>query len=390
YIMSQPPSQEKEAKKPRIRRGGNPPGWRWTHEQHLFLVSCLADLHRDGHLNSTNQNVIMNQLRRVQPLLAKRWPEDVWDEDTIRSRYKHIRAVWRAFEDLYSKSGVEFNEQSGRLETTDANWNALIARNPDGGPKLKRSGLAIGGNVTMDTYKDIFFNDQPAARHVTEASDFKKTGAGSARSTTPQSSASTPHPESSSFSAREEVSTSEDPMVLDDDSVLDGEEQATITIDELPDDAAMPQTVESGSGQRDRGSLSVPSALLAKADTNIKSAWNWTASNNGKPFTSIKRMNKLEEDESNIEEIKVMLKSLLSRQSSGNRERELVLKPPGQETVVPAVRDCYELFAGREDRLAAKACELFRKDANYAIVYQALPSKEAKLQYLETAVFGNI
>ena len=101
---------------------------RWTRLQTLLLLELLLEAKRDEHLNSSKSAVLKPVIKGFIPDLEKEFPNRQWDYEMLDNKFRRLRDYWRVFRDAEKPSGAVYNPDTGKIEMSKANEDAIVAK----------------------------------------------------------------------------------------------------------------------------------------------------------------------------------------------------------------------------------------------------------------------
>ncbi|KPM39509.1 hypothetical protein AK830_g7053 [Neonectria ditissima] len=211
----------------------NDPSHWWTLEPALCLVS-----HLHQHRTSMAVRSSRDFFESLVPIFREKFPAFQWRADIIDHKARDISIGWTVFRSMYACEGVEYDEDSGKLAMATRMKKRFIKDYREIAEQILKDGLAVGGDVTVDTYFEIFSMDGPIGGMPIEAGDDAGWAALEANEELDR-----PLFEDTDEEDNWDEGYDEDDMPIDewDDNSLDGNEDEADGPDSLPQDGTPSQ-----------------------------------------------------------------------------------------------------------------------------------------------------
>ncbi|KAI7769545.1 hypothetical protein LZL87_014368 [Fusarium oxysporum] len=298
---------------------------RWTRAQHFFLMDRLLEARRAQKLNSRKKAVIKPVLESFLADFQEEFPEIKWDFRRLESRLAGIRDEYRVWRDLDKCTGRGRDDSQGRITVSDAQERDIKNSHPRIGARVIKNGLWVDEAITIDTYLEIFSNDLPAGRFITEPGD---DAAFAAHDALPQL-----HAERMPSPAEEEQAA--DTNSLEEEEVIENDfiEVATTPV--------RPRATVEEDNEIEPLPLSSSRASQTPATSRMKRPSETPIPpNNAIPFPRRKKTKTARASGNDIDD----LKALFIASQSTIHKHELTARPVGADDLQAAVRDCTQLF----------------------------------------------
>ncbi|KAG5764858.1 hypothetical protein H9Q73_014358, partial [Fusarium xylarioides] len=339
---------------------------RWTSEQHFLLMDLLLEARQSEKLNSRKKAVLKPVFESFIAPLEEAFPAIKWDYRRVESRYVVLRDNYRVYQEMLDMTGRTEIAEEGRVRISRQQESDLKQKYPRAAARVLKDGLGVDDHITIDAWHEIFSNDRPAGRFITEAADddaFRRHEGMPPPATRNASDDGT---------EQEEV---RDRWPAEANSEQGGDELAEEEPEvERPTQAS--QQVHDDEGVEEAPPLpsSGPSQTPA-ASSRKRTAATPIAPNEVIPFPRRKKKKTMRESGGDIDD----LKELFLQSQSSTHNHIISPRPVGAEDLQGAIRDCTQLFM--EDRgvdFVMKVTNWLRQDINNALVWMSFDKKEMK------------
>lgn len=308
------------------------PATSWSYNKTLCFLSVLLEARRKGRFNPSAFTYSQQDLEGLIALLDTRYPGHGWELSSVEDECYQMRAFWGAFKEAKDLPGSAYHADTGKLTMSEdlEDWAAYRCTNF--GIKSISSGLPIGHGITLEIWQEIF-SDSPPTKSK------------------------------------------------ENDNVADVED-ATSTIQvNILQDAIVSQPLEEGSKDAMSASDTSDESLSSQASTLSPSTRTMLPGRTGTLSNVIqgrkKRSKRREETRLLLDALNKATDALLAREP-----QIVTLRPAGADDVEKAVKDCFLLTEERGVAFVARLVKWVSSDPMNAVLWNALPTKEAKDAYM--------
>ncbi|KAI7762989.1 hypothetical protein LZL87_011132 [Fusarium oxysporum] len=144
---------------------------RWSSEQHFLYMELLLEAKRDQRLNSKKKAVLKPVFESFIAPLEEAFPAIKWDYRRVESRFTVVRDNYRVYQDMVNMTGSTEITEEGRVTISRQQETDLEQLYPRAAARVIKDGLGVDEHITIDVWHEIFSNDRPAGRFITEAGD---------------------------------------------------------------------------------------------------------------------------------------------------------------------------------------------------------------------------
>ncbi|KAF5690379.1 7TM serpentine receptor class sx (Srsx) [Fusarium denticulatum] len=346
---------------------------RWTTQQHFFFMDLLLEARRDQRLNSKKKAVLKPVFESFVASLAEEFPAVKWDLRRVESRYTAMRDKYRVYLDMRNMTGMTENAEEGKVTISRQQAADLKQVYPRIAAGVIKDGLGVDEHITVDAWHEIFANDRPAGRYITEAGDDDAFARHNGMLPPSGERAASP-----GGSEQEEVRNS---YPAEANSEQGGDELA----EEDPEVEAPVQASQQVVDDPVDDPLPLPSS--GPSQTPVTNSRKRTAAtpippNDVIPFPR-KKKTKTVNGSGDLHD----LKELFLKSQSSTHNHVISPRPVGAEDLQGAIRDCTQLFM--EDRgvdFVIKMTNWLREDINNALVWNSFDNKEMKEALANTVI----
>lgn len=349
---------------------------RWSSSQTLSLLGLLLEARREGRLNSIKKTSLRLAFKYLLVQLQTLHPERHWELKTVENKYQDVKNFWRVFREADGTSGTTYDADTGRLKMSKQNETMIIERHHPYGRRVVANGLLIGEGVTYETWEEIFSNDPTAGHYILEVIDDEGFAAQSRGSRSLEEDVTTHSP----FDEEEEEGDLPTYPSFPDEEDEEGVEEI------------VPMTQPSRRSAS-RRSASVRSASVRSPSVRSPSVRSPSSQGSGTPARSIARGRKREERVEKEEEKGPLdrLAAALADRNSKPREHIIITKPAvSPEAIEIAFKDAYALADEYGIDFSFEVVDWIGKDPINALMWNSLPSKEAKDAFLAKKFSRNL
>lgn len=279
--------------------------------------------------------------------MISRHTQRTWDQPAIENKYHDLKRFWRVFQVVDGWSGTSYDPTTGKIDMSDDNKENLRQRYPRWAKKIINEGITVEGDITFDTWANIFSSDRPAGDTIIEAGDDEAFD---------------------NVRLQRSQPSDEDLDNQEDQSVNEGETQASTLLD--------------GSDNEENPFTATPMRL----ETPGESPTARIPPNEGIRRRSRKRRDRLGNEGQAVNEgIKALTDALIARDSQP-RQHHIVTRMVGAEDMETAIKDCFEFTKERGMQFSIRLVRWLREDPMNPLLWNSLPSREAKDAWLDDQV----
>ncbi|ETS02711.1 hypothetical protein M419DRAFT_97673 [Trichoderma reesei RUT C-30] len=320
-------------------RQSSGPVVRWSDQQTLFFLSLLLEARRQHLLESTKTKYLREGLQTLIPRMVQRFPGRPWEIRTLENKYQYLKKYWRVFAAAEKISGTSYDPATGKLSMSEQNEGLVTQRYGAMGRRVVSIGLLVGDGITFESWLEVFSNDLPAGENIVEAGD----EAAFARDSQNASFIS-PSPPALLPAAR---SSSSRP-----------------TLSSQPSSSRpTPSTPRAASARPSQRSSITPSAAFR---ANSLAA----------------RKKKAARSDGISQSFRELTSALIARDSQPQQQQEHYVthnqRTVGAEDFEKAIRDCFAFAEGRGMLFASRLVQWIRQDPLNPLIWNSMPSDEAK------------
>lgn len=366
-------------------RQSSGPVVRWSDQQTLFFLSLLLEARRQHLLESTKTKYLREGLQTLIPRMVQRFPGRPWEIRTLENKYQYLKKYWRVFAAAEKISGTSYDPATGKLSMSEQNEGLVTQRYGAMGRRVVSIGLLVGDGITFESWLEVFSNDLPAGENIVEAGD----EAAFARDS---QNAVLENTVSQDAIVEEEVLT-QSVAVTD-----DGEDDITAAPESSDDDDAAGQSFISPSPPAllpaARSSSSRPTLSSQPSSSRPTPSTPRAASARPSQRSSITpsaafranslaaRKKKAARSDGISQSFRELTSALIARDSQPQQQQEHYVthnqRTVGAEDFEKAIRDCFAFAEGRGMLFASRLVQWIRQDPLNPLIWNSMPSDEAK------------
>ncbi|VTT66798.1 unnamed protein product, partial [Fusarium fujikuroi] len=134
-------------------------------------MDLLLAAKRAQKLNSKKKAVLKPVFESFIAPLEEAFPAIKWDYRRVESRFTVIRDKYRIYQEMVNMTGSTENKDEGRVSISRQQEADLRQLYPQTAARIIKDGLGVNKHITVDAWHEIFSNDRPAGRFITEAGD---------------------------------------------------------------------------------------------------------------------------------------------------------------------------------------------------------------------------
>ncbi|RFU75909.1 hypothetical protein TARUN_6371 [Trichoderma arundinaceum] len=171
----------KERSKSKIQRGSTRavPAYEWPRDKTFCFLRVLLDMTRKGRFNASAWEYPQRDLENLRRLLKARHPEHDWEIRSIETKCENMDNFWRGFKEAKALPGTKYDASTGKLTMKESQKASFMRSLHEYKKEILSSGLLIGEDITLETWREIFSERLPTAnRRTRKARDTKKSKPG--------------------------------------------------------------------------------------------------------------------------------------------------------------------------------------------------------------------
>ncbi|KAG5786547.1 hypothetical protein H9Q69_014363 [Fusarium xylarioides] len=347
---------------------------RWTSQQHFLFMDLLLAAKRAQKLNSKKKAVLKPVFESFIAPLEEAFPTIKWDYRRVESRFTVIRDNYRVYQEMANMTGSTEIAEEGRVTISRQQQADLRQMYPRAAARVIKDGIGVDEHITVDRWHEIFSNDRPAGRFITEA--------GNDDAFARHQGMPPPTVERAVSSGGSEQEAVRNRYPAEANSEPSG--------DELPEEVPVEEQATQASQQVDDDEVDEPLPIPSPgpSQTPVTGRRKRTAAtpippNEVIPFPRSKKKKTARGSGGDIDD----LKELFMKSQSSTHNHVISPRPVGAEDLQGAIRDCTELFM--EDRgvdFVMRVTKWLQSDISNALVWNSFKNREVKEALADSSI----
>ncbi|KAG5807132.1 hypothetical protein H9Q74_014469 [Fusarium xylarioides] len=294
-------------------------------------MDLLLAAKRAQKLNSKKKAVLKPVFESFIAPLKEAFPTIKWDYRRVKSRFTVIRDNYRVYQEMANMTGSTEIAEEGRVTISRQQQADLRQMYPRAAARVIKDGIGVDEHITVDRWHEIFSNDRPAGRFITEA--------GNNDAFARHQGMPPPTVERAVSSGGSEQEAVQNHYPAKANSEPSG--------DELPEEVPVEEQATQASQQVNDDEVDEPLPIPSPgpSQTPVTGRRKRTAAtpippNEVIPFPQSKKKKTARGSGSDIDD----LKELFMKSQSSTHNHVISPRPVGAEDLQGAIRDCTELF----------------------------------------------